>query len=127
MDIRVYRLNLQAVDEAYETLNQTTMKLTAMTDRKVEGTISVTEPGRLVLSIPADEGWKLQVDGKSAEVEPFKDAWIAVKLGAGKHRIFLSYTTPGLYVGALVSAAAIVLAIGSLGVGKIMKKRKSDG
>lgn len=127
VDFRVYRLNLQAVDEAYETLNQTTMKLTAMTDRKVEGTISVTEPGRLVLSIPADEGWKLQVDGKSAEVEPFKDAWIAVKLGAGKHRIFLSYTTPGLYVGALVSAAAIVLAIGSLGVGKIMKKRKSHG
>ena len=127
VDFRVYRLNLQAVDEAFRTLNQTTMRLTDMTDRKVEGTISVTEPGRLVLSIPADEGWKLLVDGKETEPEPFKDAWIAVKLGVGDHSISLSYTTPGLYAGALVSAAALVLAIGSLGVGKIIKKRKSHG
>lgn len=127
VDFRVYRLNLKVLNEAYQTLSRTVMKPDVVTDRRVEGNISVTEPGRLVLSIPADEGWKLYVDGKETLVQPFRDALIAVHLEAGVHRITLSYTTPGLYAGALVSAAALGLAVISLSLGKIRKKRKNHG
>lgn len=35
-----------------------------MTDRRIVGSIDVRQAGRLILSVPADEGWTLYVDGK---------------------------------------------------------------
>jgi uncharacterized membrane protein YfhO len=85
------------------------MEVTTLTDRTVEGQITVTDSGSLVLSIPADAGWELYVDGEKTEVEPFFDALIGVSLEEGTHTIRLCYTTPGVKVGAAVSAAALAL------------------
>jgi uncharacterized membrane protein YfhO len=109
ISFHVYRMNFAALDAAYETLQQQTMELTEMTDRKVEGTIEVTEPGRLILSIPADEGWSLYVDGVLTPIETFEDAWIGVSLAKGTHSISLRYTTPGLHMGAAISIGAVLL------------------
>ncbi|MCI7323625.1 MAG: YfhO family protein [Lachnospiraceae bacterium] len=127
VDFTVYRLNMRTFEEAYEALKETVLKPDIVTDRRVEGTVSVKAPGRLVISIPADEGWSLLVDGKKIKIQPFKDALMAVHLEEGEHRIALTYTTPGLYAGTMVSAAALALAGISLSVGKLRKKRKSHG
>lgn len=122
----VYQLNTDMVDQCYNTLNRQTMELTSMTDRSVEGTIDVKEEGRLVLSIPADEGWTLYVDGKETEIEPLEKALIGVHLTEGKHTIRLHYTTPGLKIGAWISAGAILLAAISLITAQKIMKRKSE-
>ncbi len=105
----VYKLNTDVVEQCYHTLNRQTMELTSMTDRSVEGTVDVKEAGRLVLSIPADAGWTLYVDGKETEITPLADALIGVHLTEGAHTIRLHYTTPGLKAGAAISGGAIAL------------------
>jgi uncharacterized membrane protein YfhO len=105
----LYRLNFDALDAAYGTLAQQTLEVTSLTDRTVEGQITVTDPGRLVLSIPDDEGWEIYVDGELAEIEPFSYAMLGVSLEEGTHTIRLCYTTPGLKAGAAGSAAALAL------------------
>ena len=105
----VYKLNTDVVEQCYHTLNRQTMELTSMTDRSVEGTVDVKETGRLVLSIPADAGWTLYVDGKETEITPLADALIGVHLTEGAHTIRLHYTTPGLKAGAAISGGAIAL------------------
>jgi uncharacterized membrane protein YfhO len=102
------------------------MELTSMTDRTVEGEITVTDPGRLVLSIPADEGWTLYVDGKETEIEPLSDALIGVTLGEGTHTISLSYTTPGVKAGAAGTFAALALFAVSM-LFEIMRSKKEKG
>ena len=62
-----------------------------------------------MLSIPADEGWTLYVDGKETEITPLADALIGVHLTEGTHTIRLHYTTPGLKAGAAISGVAIAL------------------
>lgn len=119
IDFTVYRLNREALDEAYAALGSQTLETESVTDREVMGRIQVREPGRLIFSIPADDGWKLYVDGRETEVEPFKEALIGVNLEAGEHEIRLKYTTPGLYAGALVSAASVILA----GMGLLISRR----
>jgi uncharacterized membrane protein YfhO len=121
----LYRLNFEALDAAYETLGAQTMELTDMTDRTVEGQITVTDPGRLVLSIPADEGWELYVDGEKTEIEPFEDALIGVSLTEGTHTIRLHYTTPGLLYGAAGTTAALALFGCSMGIRYRKRRRKS--
>lgn len=111
MSYTVYKLNLNAVAQAYETLAAQTMTLTAQTDTKVEGTIDVREAGRLVFSIPAESRWKLYVDGKETPATDFKNTFISVYLPEGNHTISLRYETPGLWLGAGISAACIALAV----------------
>lgn len=105
----VYKLNLDAVDCAYETLNQQTMVTEEYSDTTIKGSIEVTEAGRLILSIPSEEGWTLYVDGKETEILDFKETFISVYLEEGHHDIELKYMTPGLKTGAVISAACVGL------------------
>ena len=109
IEFQVYQLNEKVVQQAFDTLNAQTMQLTDMTDRKIEGKIQVQNAGRLILSVPADEGWTLYVDGKETEIEPLADALAGVHLEKGSYTIKLCYTTPGLKVGAGISLGAVIL------------------
>ena len=109
IEFQVYQLNEKVVQQAFDTLNAQTMQLTDMTDRKIEGKIQVQNAGRLILSVPADEGWTLYVDGKETEIEPLADARVGVHLEKGSYTIKLCYTTPGLKVGAGISLGAVIL------------------
>lgn len=105
----VYKLNLDAVDSAYDTLSQQTMVMEEYTDTNIKGHIDVADAGRLVFSIPKEDGWKLYIDGKEAEVLPFKEAFISVYLEEGYHDIELRYMTPGLKNGVMLSGISVVL------------------
>lgn len=105
----VYRLNEEAVRQAYDTLNAQVFVVDEVTDRSVRGHIDVTQAGRLVFSIPADEGWSLRVDGKSADMRAWQDAFIGVELSEGEHEVELRYTTPYLAEGAAVSAVCVLI------------------
>ena len=109
IEFQVYQLNEKVVQQAFDTLNAQTMQLTDMTDRKIEGKIQVQNAGRLILSVPADEGWTLYVDGKETEIEPLADALVGGHLEKGSYTIKLCYTTPGLKVGAGISLGAVIL------------------
>lgn len=120
----VYKLNLDAVDTAYETLSQQTMELEEYTDTTIKGGIDVTEAGRLVMSIPYEAGWTLYVDGKETEILDFKETFISVYLEEGHHDIELRYMTPGLKVGAMLSAACVGLFVLTMLGRRWLVKRK---
>ena len=126
IEFEVYQLNEKVVQQAFDALNAQTMQLTDMTtDRKIEGKIQVQNAGRLVLSVPADEGWTLYVDGKETEIEPLADALVGVHLEKGRHTIKLCYTTPGVKAGAGFSLGAVVLFMISAYVStRIRRKRE---
>ena len=123
VDITAYRLDLQAVDAAYETLARQTMELTSCSDTKITGTMDVTQPGNLVFSIAKEDGWSVFADGKQIEPEVFAEAFISIPLTEGHHEIELIYRTPGLREGAWLSLICAALAAVSLAVRN--KKEKS--
>jgi uncharacterized membrane protein YfhO len=105
----VYKLNEDAVSTAYETLNQQTMVIEEYTDTSIKGSIEVQEAGRLIFSIPLEDGWTLYVDGKETKMQSFKEAFISVHLEEGHHDIELRYLTPGLKIGACISGGCVLL------------------
>lgn len=118
-----YVLNEASVDAAFETLNRQTMELETFSDTRVTGTIDVTEAGRLIFSIPDEDGWTLLVDGEEVEAEDFGDTFISVHLEKGTHEICLKYKTPGLIKGAAISIACLGI---FLGVTYWERKRKNE-
>ena len=105
----VYKLNLDTVETAYESLSQQTMVMEEYTDTSIKGNIDVKAEGRLILSVPNEEGWTLYVNGKETEILDFKDAFISVHLTEGYHDIELKYATPGFKEGCALSGISVIL------------------
>lgn len=110
LDLTIYRLNPEAVQTAFDTLNKQTMELSSFSDDEITGTIQVEEAGRLIFSIANEDGWTLYVDGEQVESEAFGGAFISVHLEPGEHDIQLSYQTPGFTLGLTITAICIFLA-----------------
>ena len=111
VNITAYALNLDAVDTAYQTLNEQTMEMTSFSDTKITGTIDVKKEGRLIFSVADDAGWKLYVDGEETKPEVFGEAFISTYLEKGTHTIELRYRTPGFMVGAGISFVCVMIVI----------------
>lgn len=105
----LYRLNLQAVEDAYIRLNEQTMVTKEVTDTTIEGSIDVKEAGRLIFSIPYEDGWTIFVDGKESESLDFKETFLSVYLEEGAHTVELKYMTPGFEIGAIISGVCVGL------------------
>ena len=120
----LYTLEESAVAAAVETLSKQCMTMESCTDTEIVGSITVTEQGRLIFSIPHDSGWTLYVNGEETEIDPFYEAFIGVHLEEGEYEIRLKYETPGLGMGAVISISCILIFILTLVIRHLIKKRK---
>ena len=69
-------------------------------------------PGLLIVTEAWDRGWSAAVDDARASIVRVNHAEMGVRLGAGIHRVVLSYRTPGLALGAILAAlTALVLGV----------------
>lgn len=69
-----------------------------------------TDKERLVFfSVPWESGWSAQVNGSTVPIQKVNVGFMAVKVPAGTSQIRFDYQTPGLKLGALITAGGIVL------------------
>jgi hypothetical protein len=66
------------------------------------------EGGPLVIRETFDPGWRAEVDGRPARVEPYRGTFMAVRPGAGPHVVSLAYDPPEVRVACALSVAAVV-------------------
>ena len=80
-------------------------------DTEISFTITATENKDILFtSIPYDTGWTAMVDGAPAEtIRVVEDAFLAVPLAPGTHRIELRYRDTAVLPGVIASVIGIVL------------------
>jgi len=106
---KAYVLNLRVLEEAIKILSRDTLEVTEHTGDSLKGQVTLEEAGKLVISIPADKGWRLYVNGEEREIETFEETFLAVSLEQGTHEIALEFHTPGVKAGLAISAVCIIL------------------
>ena len=99
----------------------------AFLPNRVTGSVNLTGEKLMVFSLLFQKGWTLFVDGVRTPLIRANGCWTGAVIGPGEHSIELSYVTPGLRAGALISAlcltAWILLAAFS---GKRRRYRRGD-
>lgn len=75
----------------------------------LEGQVDCAEKSKFIMSIPNADGFSLYVDDKKRKIENMNYAFIGTTLEKGFHRIKLSYVSPGLKAGELLSVIGFVL------------------
>lgn len=118
-----YALDINAFERVVEALRSSEFEPTAFEDGRVAGTYRAAGPTTLLLSMPYDAGWSVAVDGRPAKLNPaFGKGMSALELGAGEHDIELSYRSPGVIAGCVISVATLAL-LGIFGMRAIRKSR----
>ncbi|MDP6508501.1 MAG: YfhO family protein [Chloroflexota bacterium] len=86
---------------------------TLIEDSPLRLTIATESPeaGILVVRDAYDDGWKAYVDGVETAVLPADLASRAVSVPAGRHEVVLEYDPPAVRLGAMISAATLVLVL----------------
>lgn len=113
-------LMTKSVERAVCTLQGTDLHRNPISGANCEitGTLNAEQDRILVLSIPYSTGWTAYDNGEKAELQKANLMYLALPVSAGSHEIRLVYHTPGGRLGALISAAGILLIIGTAVRGK---------
>ena len=109
VQVYVYHLNQEVLEEGYEKLNGGRLVLTEFADTHFKGTVHADTDRALYMSVPNDKGWTCYVDGVKTPVYSMFDAMCAVNVSAGEHEIEMRYSPPGFKAGVAVSVCSLAV------------------
>lgn len=86
------------------------------------GSVDAERDGYLITSIPFDENFTVQVDGKFAEPVKVNTAFLGARIPRGRHKIAISYRAPGKSLGMAISGMGLILLAASA-----VRRRRNAG
>ena len=93
----------------------------------IEGSINVSSDGWFTASIPYDEGWRIEVDGKNTAYEKVNTAFIGFPINEGEHHIRMVYRSPFKSAGTVLSLCGITAMIAACCFGRVYAKKERRG
>lgn len=122
----IYLMNETVLQEALTLLSKNQFRQTAWESDFVSGHITMDEPGRLILSIPNEDGWQITVNGEITKAQDFGGVLMAFDLEPGFYEIEMKYVPKGKTAGILVSIISIALFAGVMQLQKKLEKRTRE-
>lgn len=99
-------------EEKITALQDEVLETIQMSKNRVEGTVTVSEDKLLFFSIPYSKGIHAKVNGETVSVYQANELYLAIPVKAGENTVVLTYRTPGLLVGALLSVGTWSVLLG---------------
>ncbi len=119
--IKVYAVSMDDYGDDINNLRRANFDLLEYKNGYLKANASPDEDGILQFSTLYNKGWKVYVDGQEVETFTANKYFLGINITKGEHVIELKYTTPYLKEGAIISAAAILIFVGTI----IFTKKKS--
>jgi len=107
-EFKIFAKTEEEILKRIESLNHISSNEKLSTN-KVEADLNLNKKQYVFLSIPYSDGWKAFVDGEEKKIIKVDDAFMAIEVTEGEHKLELIYCTPGLKLGLLISSICIVI------------------
>lgn len=104
----VYRLDLDVLEKTLEALSAQHMEEVVWESDFIKGSIVLEESGRLILSVPYEDGWSILVNGEETEGVLFGGCLMAFDLEPGEYVFEMKYVPKGAWTGAGISAVSLL-------------------
>lgn len=124
-DLKLICQPMESYVEKVNALKKTPVSDISVDGNYIFGNIATDEEKMVCIAVPYSTGWTAYIDYEEVKIYPANGMYMAIKVPEGQHRIKLVYRTPGLYLGAAISALALVEVIVLCVLS--MKKRKRLG
>ncbi len=76
---------------------------------RLEGNIQIEQDGYMIFTIPYDNGFRIQVDGKPVEIEKVNNLFLGFPISKGQHQIDLTFEAPYANFGKGITLLGIIL------------------
>ncbi len=123
--LKVSAQSLSVPTENLASLRQNTLKNVSISTNKVTGSIYLPSSKVLCLSIPYSDGWSAKIDGERTKLMRANQMYMGILLEPGSHEIELTYETPGLKAGSILSKIGFLLFIAIILLGQFKKPIKN--
>ncbi len=108
-EIEVVEQSFDGYEDKVNALRADSLENVNIETNKITGEIALDKEKLLCLNIPYSDGWKLKVDGKESSLKKVNYMNSGVILKSGKHKIELTYCTPGIKIGLVLSIIGILI------------------
>lgn len=126
ISLDAYVMNESVLREVLDILSENAMTGVTFDSTHVNGEITLEKEGRLILSIPHEDGWTVLMDGEKVQPQLFGGTLMAFDLPAGSYTISMSYVPEGKYAGIAVSVVSIGIFVGILFIKRRAGKKAAD-
>ncbi|WP_020062584.1 YfhO family protein [Bacillus sp. 123MFChir2] len=109
--LQFYGLDIDKFNETIKALQRSSMKVTENSGKMVKGNAALKKDATFVFPIPYDAGWSVTIDRKEHTTTAVVDGLLGVKAEAGNYEMVLTYHSPGLKIGMIISGVSIILTI----------------
>ncbi|MCR5145568.1 MAG: YfhO family protein [Lachnospiraceae bacterium] len=105
-----YALDLNSLKEVTSEIQKNEISMN-IDGNEMSTTVVSDEPTNLMVLIPYDESWKLQVNGENANIKRCGGDFMSIPIGIGENEIELTYEPKGLRLGMLLTMVAVLALI----------------
>ena len=105
----VYRMDEAVLMEAIDLLSAQHLEDVSWESDRISGRISLDQAGRLILSVPYEDGWTVLINGQETEGSTFGGCLMAFDLEPGEYTIDMHYVPRGKWAGVAVSAVSLIV------------------
>lgn len=121
ISVDIYRMDETVLEEILAVLSQQHLENVVWESDFISGEITLETAGRLVLSVPYEDGWRVEINGSVTEGELFGGCLMAFDLEPGTYEIQMKYRPVGATAGIIVSTACIAVFAGIM----VLRRRKN--
>lgn len=122
VSVDIYQLDEAVLEETLAVLSRQHLENVVWESDFISGEITMDTAGRLVLSVPYEDGWTVEINGAVTDVELFGGCLMAFDLEPGAYHIQMKYRPAGAVAGIVVSVVCIGVFTGIM----IMRRRKKE-
>ncbi len=105
----IYRMDESVLAQVLEKLSACHLEKVRWESDRISGEITLQQPGRLILSVPCEDGWKVRINGKETKASTFGGCLMAFDLEPGSYTLEMRYVPQGRGAGLGVSLASAAL------------------
>lgn len=122
-DMKVVCQPMKNIESQTSRLGTESLKDVKIKNHELTGSISVSKDKVLVISLPYSKGFQAYVDGQKTELKQANTMYMALELTKGDHEIRITYYTPYLKTGLVLTCVGILCYIC---VVLVCKKRRGN-
>lgn len=108
-DIEMYSLDYDDIKDVKSNVDEFQFDKLKTKGDVIEGDIDVKKDGYFVTSIPYDEGFEIDVDGKRVSYLKVNKGFVGFKINEGNHHIRIEYKSPYKNYSVIISCVGILL------------------
>lgn len=109
--LKVLNLPIEEYNDEIKALSENSFNIESISDKKVIGNIDSKVDGILTFQIPYSRGWNVKIDGEKVKTLRVNEAFLGTNIKSGKHNVELTYKTPFLRSGAIITVIGVILLI----------------